>query len=109
MDKMRKEIVNGLNLKPIKINEDASAFLRKFEEFGIYTFSTEAGANHIWFRKNGRNSYTIDHESVGYIGVDYFEAKSYIYRNRKAINSWIRGAFPNGDIYKTVESETKIA
>lgn len=70
----------------IKTKIDAKMFLKSYTEFS----HNDWVEGELWFRyydKGDDKLYTINHETEGIIGVTEEEAISYVYRNRKRLNS----------------------
>lgn len=72
----------------IKNKADAIKFVHKYGEFELYDMFDGS----IWFRYDGNNykDYTFNHEESGIIGGTIIDVTSYIWRNRKKINEWIK-------------------
>lgn len=72
----------------IKTKEDAKIFLESHQEFSDQDYIE----GEFWYRYDGEDTlngkpYTINHETNGIIGVTLEQAVSYVYRNRKRLNS----------------------
>lgn len=74
----------------IKNKADALKFVQSYSEFEMYDFFNGS----IWFRYDGPGAYgkeyTINHEEKGIIGATILETVSYVWRNRKEINEWLK-------------------